>query len=104
MKLKPREIHRHKPGRPFEQGNLAKISRKARVIETSDVLFEVKFGKNERYKFRKESASVYVKPCHGAEVRCMYKGNKYQTFPYKVYTRFNEILFEERQSIENKVK
>ena len=105
MKLQKREEPRIRPRRPPEKGNLSKISRRARVIYTSDILFEVKFGSNERYKFRKEDAEVYVKPCPNANVRCMYRGNKYETFPYEVYTLFGEPLFEEkRNSLEKKTK
>lgn len=104
MKLKPKEIHRHKPGRPPEKGNLKDISRWAKILYASDILFEVKFGDKERYKFRKEDASVYVTPCPNANVRCIYKGNKYSTFPYKVYTKFNELIFEEKPNLEKKIK
>ena len=104
MKLKPREVQKIRPRRPEEKGDLSKISRRARVIYTSDILFEVKFGGNERYKFRKEYAQVYIKPVQNANVRCMYKGNKHETFPYKVYTLFNELLFEEKSDLEKKVE
>lgn len=104
MKLKKKEVPRIRLRRPEEKGDLSKISRRAKIIYTSDVLFEVKFGGKERYKFRKEYASVYVKPCPNANVRCMYKGNRYETFPYKVYTLFNELLYEEKSTLENKVK
>jgi len=105
MKLKPKNIHRHKPGRPPEKGNLAKISRLARVIETNDFFFYVKFGKGERCRFEKKDASKYIKPMYGAKVRCIYHGDKnYNISPYKVYTNFNEILFEEKSTIETKLK
>jgi hypothetical protein len=104
MKLQKKEVHRHKPGRIPEQGNLKDISRWAKVIYTSDILFEVRFGGNERYKFRKEYAKTYVKPCPNDHVICIYKGNKFQTFPYKVYTKFSEIIFEEKSDLEKKVE
>jgi len=104
MKLKRREEPRDRPRRPEEKGDLSRISRRARVIYTSDILFEVKFGGNKRYKFRKEDSSVYVKPVPNANVRCMYKGDKHETFPYKVYTLFNELLFEEKSNLEKRVK
>lgn len=104
MKLKPRETHRHKPGRPPEPGNLKDISRWAKVLYTSDILFEVRFGGNERYKFRKEDAKVYLKPVPNANVRCIYRGNKYKTFPHKVYDKFKILIFEEKSSLEEKVK
>jgi hypothetical protein len=96
MKLQKREESKIRPRRPPEKGDLSKISRRARVIYTSDVLFEVKFGGNDRYKFRKEDAEVYVKPCPNANVRCMYRGNNRETFPWKVYTLFNELIYEEK--------
>lgn len=105
MKLQKREEPKIRPRRPPEKGDLSKISRRARVIYTSDILFEVKFGGNERYKFRKEYAEVYVKPCPNANVRCMYKGSNHDTFPYKVYTLFNELIFEEKENnLERKTK
>jgi hypothetical protein len=105
MKLQKREVHGHKPGRPPEQGNLKDISRWARVLYTSEVLFEVRFGGNERYKFRKEDASKYIQPLPNAPVRCIYHGNKYHTFPYKVYDKFNILIFEEKKDgLERRVK
>lgn len=104
MKLKPREVHRHKPGRPPESGNLKDISRWARVIYTSEVLFEVKLGDKDRYKFREEDAKTYIEPLQNTKVRCIYRGNKYQTFPYKVYTKFNELIYEEKSNLEEKVE
>jgi hypothetical protein len=104
MKLQKKEVHRHKPGRPPEQGNLKDISRWAKVIYTSEELFEVRFGGNERYKFRKDDASVYIQPCCNAPVRCIYHGNKYQTFPFRVYTKFNERIYEEKPTLERRVK
>ena len=105
MKLKPKETHRHKPGRPPEPGNLKDISRWAKVIYSSDVLFEVRFGGNERYKFRKEDASIYMTPLANTNVRCIYSGNKFRTFPYKVYDKFNILIFEEKKNtLEDKTK
>jgi len=103
LKPKPEELKGHKPGRPPEKGNLKDISRWAKVINTSDELFEVKFGgEKEKYKLRKETASVYNKPIYGIKVRCIYYRNKYQTFPHRVYTKFNEILYSEKPSSEKK--
>lgn len=92
-------VHR---SRVPEKRDLSKISRRARVINSSEVLFEVKFGSNERYKFRREGAKTYVKPMLNSSVRCIYLGDKTKTFPYKVYSGFDELIYEE--GLEGKVK
>lgn len=86
-----------KSQRPSHTKNipLEKIARGI-ITRSSEILFEAKLSKKREYFFRKSDASFYKKPNLGANIRCIYNGNKRNLFPHEIYDMKWNLLWREK--------